>query len=80
MRSIMIWLQRKPKFCRIVAVCLSGSVIAVAAGLFLFTFVRGADDVAAMLRWLWWCMVLYSGNAIGICSWLLKAANNSAPL
>ena len=79
-RAIMVWLQRKPEFCRIVAVCLSGSVIAVAAFLFLLASVRGADAVSTMPRWLWWCIILYTGNAIGISAWLLKAAaNNGAP-
>jgi hypothetical protein len=52
--------------------------MAVAALLFLLAFVRGTDAVAAIPRW--WCIILYSGNAIGICIWLLKAAaNNGAP-
>ena len=79
--AMMAWLQRRPEFCRILSVCLSGSVIAVATLLFLLAFVRGADVVAAMPRRLWWCMSLYAGMAIGICSWLLKApANKGAPL
>jgi hypothetical protein len=76
----MVWLQRRPQFCRILADYLSGSVIAVAVLIFLFAVVNGADAVAAMPRWLWWCIILYTGNAIGICTWLLKAtANNGIP-
>jgi len=76
----MAWLQRRPEFCRILSVCLSGSVIAVATLLFLLAFVRGADVVAAMPRRLWWCISLYAGMAIGICGWLLKApATKGAP-
>lgn len=76
----MVWLQRKPEFCQLLAICLSASVIAIAAVLFLVAFVRGADIVAAMPPWLWWCIILYAGNAMGICSWLLKASvNNGAP-
>ena len=79
-RAIMVWLQRRPEFCRILAICLSGSVIAVAALLFSLAFVRGADTLAAIPRWLWWFISLYAGTAIGICTWLLKAsANNGAP-
>ncbi len=74
----MVWLQRRPEFCRILAVCLSGSVIAIAALLFLLAFVWGADTITAMPRWLWWCIILYSANAIGICSWLLKGQLTTA--
>src|SRR5437762_330946 len=77
---MMVWLQRRPEFCRILTVYLSGSVIAVAAFLFSLTLARGADAVAGIPPWLWWGISLYTGMAIGICSWLLKApANHGAP-
>ena len=76
----MVWLQRRPGFCQILTVCPSGSVIVLAALLFLLAFVRGADTVAAIPTWLWWCISLYAGTAIGICSWLLTASvNNRTP-
>ena len=76
-RAIMVWLERRPEFCRIVAIYLSGSVIAVAAFLFLLAFLKGADAVSTMAGWLWWCIIVYTGNVIGICIWLLRAAANN---
>jgi uncharacterized membrane protein len=74
------WLQGRPRFCQVGLWSLTFSVIAITLAIFYIAVSQGADTVAALPRWLWWSIILYTANALGICVWLVRAlASNQTP-
>jgi hypothetical protein len=78
-RFAFIFLRRSHRFTYYLMIFLSATVIFGVVCLFVFAFVRGADAVATIPRWIMYSAFLYSTAAIGLTLKLDRGARSEQP-